>query len=87
MRWALLPNEFTQLMTDAATLSPSQWSAKCWENYQSDDIINGSPYEPCGTGEGTAGQTLTLGAGKEVPVTLVTIPKHAGRPARRQLDQ
>ncbi|MGH2754714.1 MAG: FG-GAP-like repeat-containing protein [Actinomycetota bacterium] len=71
----IFQNEFTQLMTDAATLSPSEWATKCWENYQADDIINGSPYEPCGTGEGTAGQTLTLDGGKEVPATVVVIPK------------
>ena len=65
-------NEFTQLMTDAATLSPEVWQTKCWENYQSDDIINGAPYEPCGN---DATQPATLGGGKEVPVTLVVIPK------------
>lgn len=70
-------NEFTQIMTDAATLSPADWATKCWENYQPGDVTNGdgSTYEPCGTGEGTAAQTLTLGGGKELPVTLVTIPK------------
>lgn len=65
-------NEFTQIMTDAATLSDEDWSVKCWENYGpgGDD-----PPDPCGTGEGTVDQTLTLPAGKEVPVTLITIPK------------
>jgi hypothetical protein len=71
----LFQNEFTQLMSDAAVLSPEEWAAKCWENYQSDDIINGSAYEPCGTGEGTAGQTITLPGGKGVPVTTVVIPR------------
>lgn len=68
-------NEFTQIMTDAGTLSPSAWATKCWENYQNDDIINGAPYEPCGTDEGTPAQVLTLPGGKEVPITLVVIPK------------
>ena len=68
-------NEFTQLMTDAASLSPAEWEEKCWENYQSDDIIGSAPYEPCGTGEGTPDQTLTLGGGKSVATTLVMIPK------------
>ena len=65
-------NEFTQLLTDAATLSPSDWAAKCWQDYGpgGDD-----PADPCGTGEGTGSQTLTLPGGKDVPVTLVTIPK------------
>jgi hypothetical protein len=59
-------------MTDGATLSPEDWAAKCWENYGPG---GGDPADPCGTGEGTAEQTLTLSGGKEVPVTLVTIPK------------
>jgi len=63
-------NEFTQLMTDAATLSPSDWANKCWENYEPGDF---SPaYEPCGD---DATKTLTLAGGQLVPVTLVTIPK------------
>ncbi len=66
-------NEFTQIMTDAAVLSPSDWLVKCWENYQPGDF---SPdYEPCGTDEGLPNQTLTLPGGKEVPVTLAVIPK------------
>lgn len=65
-------NEFTQIMTDAATLSPAEWAAKCWENYGPG---GGDPADPCGTGEGTPEQTLTLPGGKEVPVTLITIPK------------
>ena len=64
-------NEFTQIMTDAATLSPADWSAKCWENYEPDDVPG---YQPCGTDEGGT-RTLTLAGGKEVPVTLVVIPK------------
>jgi VCBS repeat protein/thrombospondin type 3 repeat protein/FG-GAP repeat protein len=63
-------NEFTQILTDAGTLTPAQWEAKCWEDYG-----DGDPADPCGTGEGTGSQTLTLGGGKEVPITLVTIPK------------
>lgn len=62
-------NEFTQLMTDAAILSPSEWEAKCWENYGA-----GDPPDPCGSGEGTADQTLTLPGGKQVPISLVVIP-------------
>ena len=65
-------NEFTQIMTDAAVLAPADWAAKCWENYEPSDITG---YEPCGTGEGTADQALTLPGGKEVPISLVTIPK------------
>lgn len=68
-RW--FQNEFTQIMTDAAILSPEDWEIKCWENYQPDDGV----YEPCGTGEGTAEQTLTLPGGKQVPISLVVIPK------------
>lgn len=63
-------NEFTQLMTDAATLSPQAWRAKCWENYDDPD----DPTDPCGRGEGTSGRSLTLPGGKEVPITLVVIP-------------
>lgn len=63
-------NEFTQLMTDAATLSPEQWAAKCWENYDPGDVS--ATYEPCGD---DATKTLTLAGGKETPVTLITIPK------------
>lgn len=62
-------NEFTQIMTDAATLSPAEWAAKCWENYELGDIAG---YEPCGD---DATKTLTLPGGKEVPVSLVVIPK------------
>lgn len=72
-RW--FQNEFTQLMTDAAILSPSEWETKCWENYEPGDIPTIPTYEPCGTGEGTVDQTLTLPGGKEVPISLVVIPK------------
>lgn len=67
-------NEFTQIMTDGATLSPADWSVKCWENYDPGDVTDagGSSYEPCGD---DATKTLTLAGGKEVPITLVTIPK------------
>lgn len=58
-------NEFTQLMTDAATLSPVAWDAKCRENY-SDEV---DPPDPCGPGP-----RPTLPGGKEVPITLVVIP-------------
>ena len=63
-------NEFTALMTDAAALSPADWAVKCWDVYGP-----GDPADPCGTGEGTAEQTLTLPGGKEVPVTTVVIPR------------
>lgn len=66
----IFQNEFTQLMTDAAILTPSEWDEKCWENYGA-----GDPPEQCGTGEGTDQQTLTLEGGKEVPISLVTIPR------------
>lgn len=65
-------NEFTQLMTDAATLSPEEWATKCWENYDPSDIPDNPTYEPCGD---DATKTLTLAGGQSVPVTLVTIPK------------
>ncbi|HEX2196090.1 MAG TPA: hypothetical protein VHJ76_04110, partial [Actinomycetota bacterium] len=72
-------NEFTQLMTDAAMLSPAEWEAKCWENYAPGDAPSTSTpdptYEPCGTGEGTAAQSLTLPGGKSLAVSLVVIPK------------
>ena len=63
-------NEFTQLMTDAATLSPAEWAAKCWDNYEPADFT--PAYEPCGD---DATKTLSLAGGKEVPVSLVVIPK------------
>jgi VCBS repeat protein/FG-GAP repeat protein/thrombospondin type 3 repeat protein len=63
-------NEFTQIMTDAATLSPSDWAAKCWENYDPGDVS--ATYEPCGD---DTTKTLTLAGGQQVPITLVTIPK------------
>jgi hypothetical protein len=59
-------------MTDAAALSPSEWEAKCWENYGPG---GGDPADPCGTDEGLPSQTLTLAGGKGVPVTTVTIPR------------
>lgn len=65
-------NEFTQLMTDAATLSEAEWAAKCWENYGPG---GGDPPDPCGTGEATSEQTLTLPGGMSVPTTLFVIPK------------
>jgi hypothetical protein len=65
-------NEFTQIQTDAATLSPADWELKCWENYGPG---GGDPADPCGTGEGTPDQTLTLPGGKEVAISLVAIPK------------
>jgi hypothetical protein len=66
----LFQNEFTQLMTDAASLSPAEWATKCWENYGA-----GDPVEQCGTGEGTSEQTLTLEGGKEVATSVVVIPR------------
>jgi hypothetical protein len=68
-RW--FQNEFTQIMTDAGILDPDEWAIKCWENYQSED----GAYEPCGTDEGLPGQTLELAGGKQVPISLVVIPK------------
>lgn len=64
-------NEFTQIMTDAAILNAADWEEKCWENYQPEDGV----YEPCGTNEGLPEQTLTLEGGKQVPISLVLIPK------------
>ncbi len=63
-------NEFTQLMADAAILTEDEWAAKCWEDYGA-----GDPTDPCGTGEGTASQTLTLPGGRDQRLSLVTIPK------------
>jgi hypothetical protein len=57
----LFQNEFTGLMTDAATLSPDAWAAKCQGMY-----TPGTDPDP-----GCA----TLDGGKEVPVTVVTIPR------------
>ncbi|HSL20611.1 MAG TPA: FG-GAP-like repeat-containing protein [Vicinamibacterales bacterium] len=67
-RW--FQNEFTQILTDAATLSPQEWATKCWENYEPADFD--PPYEPCGD---DATQTLTLAGGRSMPVSLVVIPK------------
>ena len=70
----LFQNEFTQLMTDAATLTPDEWQVKCWENYGPTGTAIGvpDPADPCGP---TEGGEVTLEGGKEVPVTLVTIPR------------
>lgn len=68
----IFQNEFTQILTDAATLTPEGWAQKCWENYQPDDLVDGAAYEPCGT---DPSQPPALDGGREVPVTLVTIPK------------
>ncbi len=68
-------NEFTQIMTDAATLSPAEWELKCWENYDPGDISSDPLYEPCGLDEGLPSQTLTLDGGRAVPISLVVIPK------------
>lgn len=68
----LFQNEFTQLLTDAAILTPAEFEAKCWENYRDGE---NDPVEQCGTGEGTPDQSLTLDGGRNVPVSLVTIPK------------
>jgi len=67
----IFQNEFTQLMTDAATLSPAEWAVKCWENYEDAE----DPPDPCGTNEGTPEETLTLSGGQSVPISLVVIPK------------
>jgi hypothetical protein len=66
-------NEFTQLMTDAASLSTSDWAVKCWQNYDPGDVPEDPTYEPCGPE--SPSQTLTLAGGKSVPVSLVLIPK------------
>ncbi len=66
-------NEFTQIQTDAAILSTGDWATKCWENYEPADFT--PSYEPCGTGEGTPDQVLSLDGGKEVPISLAVIPK------------
>lgn len=63
-------NEFTQILADAATLSPSDWATKCWEDYEPADFT--PPYEPCGD---DSTKTLTLAGGKDLPVSLVVIPK------------
>lgn len=65
----IFQNEFTQLLTDAASLSEADWGVKCWENYGpgGDD-----PTDPCGPLENGA---VTLPGGKSVPVSLVVIPK------------
>jgi hypothetical protein len=67
----IFQNEFTQLMTDAGTLSPTEWAAKCWQNYSDPE----DPPDPCGTNEGTPEQALTLPGGQTVPITLLVIPK------------
>lgn len=65
----IFQNEFTQIMTDAAALSPADWETKCWENYGPG---GGDPADPCGPTEGGA---VTLPGGKAVPVSVVVIPK------------
>lgn len=57
----LFQNEFTGLMTDAAVSSPATWPSKCQGMY----TPTTDPDPGC----------ATLGGGKEVPVTLVTIPR------------
>lgn len=65
----IFQNEFTQILTDAASLSSGDWAVRCWENYGpgGDD-----PADPCGPVEGG---TVTLPGGKALPVSLVVIPK------------
>lgn len=58
----LFQNEFTSLLTDAATLSPADFAAKCGAGYGA-----GDPPNPCAGG--------ALDGGREVPVSLVVIPK------------
>ena len=59
-------NEFTQIMTDAAILSPAEWELKKFDNY------NGVGDDPADPGY----QIPTdLPGGKSTPVTLVVIPK------------
>ncbi len=59
-------NEFTQVMTDGAILSPAEWETGKFESYNG---IGDSP--------ATAGYQVPadLDGGKEVPITLVVIPK------------
>jgi hypothetical protein len=66
-------NEFTQILTDAGTLTPAEWEAKCWENYDPGDIPGDPTYEPCGTEAPTP--VLTLPGGTSTPISLVLIPK------------
>ncbi|MDQ5858032.1 MAG: FG-GAP-like repeat-containing protein [Acidobacteriota bacterium] len=63
----IFQNEFTQILTDAAALSPGEWATKCWENYE--PTID--PPDPCGP----EGGAVTLPGGKSVPVSVVVIPK------------
>jgi hypothetical protein len=59
-------NEFTQTLVDAAILSESEWADKKYENYNG---IGDDPAEP-------AYQVPEdLAGGKEVPISLVVIPK------------
>ena len=56
----LFQNEFTGLMTDAATSSPETWATKCQGMYNGPD-----PDPGC----------ATLPGGKSLPISLVTIPR------------
>jgi hypothetical protein len=59
-------NEFVQTFADAAMLSPDEWEAKKFENY------NGIGDGPALTGYQVPAD---LPGGKSTPITLVTIPK------------
>jgi hypothetical protein len=59
-------NEFTQLMTDAAILTPEDWAVRKFESY------NGVGDAPAEKGYQVAAD---LPGGKNTPVTLVVIPK------------
>ena len=72
MRWPVLPERVHADHDRWCHALPEAWAIKCWENYGPG---GGDPADPCGTGEGTVDETLTLPGGMEVPVTVVSIPK------------
>ena len=59
-------NEFTQILTDAAILTPQQWEAKKFDNYNG---IGDDPADP------NYNVPADLPGGKEVPISLLLIPK------------
>jgi len=59
-------NEFTQTLTDAATLTPEQWSTKKFDNY------NGIGDAPASPGYQVPAD---LAGGLDLPLTVVVIPK------------
>ncbi|MHC4619904.1 MAG: FG-GAP-like repeat-containing protein [Planctomycetota bacterium] len=62
----LFQNEFTQVLTDGAILSPAEWEAKKFDSY------NGIGDDPADPGYQIPAD---LPGGMEVPITLVVIPK------------